>query len=133
MSMTTEEILQFVDELYGSTGTGDWDKAAEMLTDDFVAIEADCLPMAGTYRGKDGLKDLYVKVMGMVDVVALDRTQTTIGGDYVVVILTMRFADPDLEPVDLCEMIKLRDGKCCEIKPYYFDPDKFKAACKAKA
>lgn len=133
MTMTAQEMLQFVDDLYAATGAGDWEKAASMLTDDFVAIEADPMPMAGSYRGRNGLKDLYVKVMAMVDVAALDRIQTTVGGDYAVAILTMRFADPSLEPAELCEAFRFRDGKCCEIKPYYFDPAQFQAACKAKA
>jgi hypothetical protein len=40
-------MIAFVDELYELTGTGQWDAAAERLTDDFVAIEADGLPMEG--------------------------------------------------------------------------------------
>jgi len=133
MAMTPEQIAQFVDELYASTGAGDWDKASDMLTDDFVAYEADTLPMAGAYHGKTGLYDLFVKVMGMVDVVALDRTDLLIGEDSAIAVIQMRFADPALAPAELCELMRFRDGKCCEIKPYYFDPAPFVAACKAKA
>ena len=132
MAMTSEEMIRFVDDLYGATGVGDWDKAASMLTDDFVVTEADCLPMAGTYRGKYALQELFIKVMGMVDVAALDRVQTTAGGDYAVTILSFRFADPALAPAELCELFRFRDGKCCEIKPYYFDPAVFTAAVEAK-
>lgn len=132
MSMTREEIGAFVDRLYAVSGAGDWDAAAEMLTDDFVAYEAESLPMAGEYRGKNGLHDLFVKVMGMVDVVALERDCMPISDDCAIAVLTMRFADPALRPAELCEMIRLRDGKCCEIKPYYFDPAPFIAAVAAK-
>ena len=130
--MTPEQIIQFVEELYATTGSGDFDKAAEMLTDDFVVTEADCMPMAGTYRGKNALRDLYVKVMAMVDVAGLDIVQTTAGGDYADTILSVRFADPALAPAELCEMYRFRDGKCCEIRPYYFDPAQFAAAVAAK-
>lgn len=133
MSMTAEEMIRFVDDLYATTGVGDWDKAAEMLTDDFVVTEADCLPMAGTYRGKNALKELYGKVMGMVDVIGLDRVETTAGKDHAVTILSFRFADPSLPPAELCEMFRFRDGKCCEIKPFYFEPSVFHAAAEAKA
>lgn len=132
MSMTPEAMLQFVDDLYAATGVGDFDKAATMLTDDFVVTEADCMPMAGTYRGPYALRDLYLKVMDMVDVVGLDRVQTTAGGDHAVTILSFRFADPSLAPAELCEMFRFRDGKCCEIKPFYFDPAQFIAAVEAK-
>jgi hypothetical protein len=96
--MTPDEMIAFVDELYELTGTGQWDAAAERLTDDFVAIEADGLPMEGSYHGKSGLYDLFVKVMGMMDVVAMDRVETTAGRDHAVTILSLRFADPALEP-----------------------------------
>jgi ketosteroid isomerase-like protein len=131
MTMTNEQMIRFVEDLYAATGAGDWDKAATMLTDDFFVTEAEGLPMAGTYRGKQALRDLYGKVMGMLDVAALDRTQTTAGGDHAVAIMTMRFADPALAPAELCEMFRFRDGKCCEIKPYYFDPQTIVAAAKS--
>lgn len=132
MSMSPREIEQFVDDLYAATGSGDWDAAGAMLTDDFVVTEAVGLPMAGVYRGKNALRDLYIRVMGLLDVAALDRVQTTSGGDFAVTILTMRFADPALGSVDLCELFRFRDGKVCEIKPYYFDPAPVIAAARAK-
>lgn len=132
MAMTHEDMIAFVEELYAATGVGDWDKAAAMLTDDFFVTEAEGLPMAGIYRGKYALRDLFIKVMGMLDVAALDRVQTTAGGDYAVTVLTMRFADPAIPPAELCELFRFRDGKCCEIKPYYFDPQAIVAAARAK-
>lgn len=132
MAMTADEMIRFVEALYGATGVGDWDTASAMLTDDFVALEADGLPMAGAYRGKDGLRNLFEKVMGLMDVVAMDRVETTAGGDYAVTILSLRFADPALKPAEICEVFRFRDGKCCEIKPYYFDPQTVIAACAAK-
>lgn len=131
--MTPEQMIQFVDDLYATTGMGDWDKAAEMLTDDFFVSEAPGLPMEGVYRGRHALRDLYSKVMGMVDVVGLDRVETTAGKDHAVTILSFRFADPSLPPAELCEMFRFRDGKCCEIKPFYYDPAIFCAAAQAKA
>lgn len=130
--MTPQEIADFVDRLYAATGVGDWETANAMLSDDFVAYEADGLPMAGAYRGKGGLAELYAKVMGMVDVVALDRTDLLTGEDSAIAVLKMRFADPALPPAELCEMFRFRDGLCCEIKPYYYDPAVFRAAASAK-
>lgn len=132
MVMSASEMLQLVDDLYAASGAGDWDRAASLLTEDFFITEADGLPMAGVYRGRNALRDLYSKVMGMMDVAALDRVQTTVGGDIVVAVLAFRFADPALAPAELCELFRFRDGKCCEIKPYYFDPETIIAACRAK-
>ena len=132
MSMSHEETIAFVERLYAVTGVGDWETAADMLTEDFVAYEADGMPMAGAYRGKNGLHDLFVKVMAMVDVVGLDRESVMAHGDSAISVISMRFADPSLTPAELCEMFRFRDGKCCEIKPFYYDSGQFIAACEAK-
>lgn len=133
MSMSADQIRQFVDDLYDATGSGDFDAAASMLTDDFFITEAAGLPMAGVYHGRNALRDLYVRVMGMVDVVGLDRHALMTGDDCAVVHLSFRFADPALAPSELCEMFRFRDGKLCEIRPFYFDPAKMAAAVDAKA
>jgi ketosteroid isomerase-like protein len=132
MAMTAQEMEQFVEDFYGASGCGDWERAAAMVTDDFFITEAAPLPFAGSYRGRHALRELYTKVMGMMDVTRLDRVQTTVGGDFAVTILSFRFADPALAPAELCELFRFRDGKCCEIKPYYFDPAMIIAACEAK-
>ena len=133
MSMTDPEKLALVEALYAATGTGDFDKAEEYLTDDFFITEADGLPFSGVYRGKTALRHLYTTVMGMMDVARLNVTQHTVGGDYAVTILALTFTDPALAPAPLCELFHFRDGKVCEIKPYYFDPALIIAACNAKA
>lgn len=133
MSMSPAELTDFVDRLYATCALGDWETVATMLTDDFVAWEADAMPMAGAYRGKEGFQQLFARVMGMVDIVALDRTDLALGNDRAIAVLTMRFADPALAPVELCEMFTFRDGLCCEIKPYYYEPSAFHAAAAAKA
>lgn len=132
MSMSHQETVEFVESLYAGSMAGDWDTVAGMLTDDFVAVEADGLPMAGRYTGKNGLKDLYIKVMGMVDAVALDREAIAVAEDCAVVLVTIKYADPSLAASELCELFRFRDGKCCEIKPYYFEPSTVIAACEAK-
>ena len=133
MGMTADQIRQTIDDLYAATGIGDFDRAATMLTDDFFVTEAEGLPMAGVYRGRYALRDLYVRVMGIVDVVALDRHALMIGDDCAVVHLLFRFTDPTLEPVELCEMFRFRGNKVCEIRPFYFDPATMIRAVAAKA
>ena len=129
--MTHEEKLALINELYEASGMGDFDRAENLLTDDLIIEEAAGLPMAGTYTGKGALRELFTDVMGMMEVAGLERIQTTTGGDYAVTILYFKFADSSLEPAHLCEMFRFRDGKVCEIKPYYFDPQPIHAACEA--
>ena len=133
MSMSEAQIRQLVDDLYDATGSGDFDRAATMLTDDFFITEADGLPMAGVYRGKNALRDLFVHVMGIVDVVSLDRHAMMVGDGMAVVHLSFRFADPALKSAELCEMFRFRGNQLCEIRPFYFDPATMVAAVAAKA
>lgn len=131
--MTHDEVIAFVDKLYAATGVGDFDTAETMLADDLIITEADCLPMAGVYRGKRALRELYTKVMGLMDVAGLEKVETLSGGDHAITIIRFQFQDPALPPAELCEMFRFRDGRVCEIKPYYFDPAPIIAACEAKA
>lgn len=131
--MTEDEIRNLIDGMYEATGRGDFEAAEQYLTDDLIITEADSLPMAGVYKGKTALRQLFIKVMGMMDVAGLERVATTVGDGHAIVIVRFQFADPALESAELCEMFRFRDGKVCEIKPYYFDPAPIIAACKAKA
>lgn len=132
MTMSPQDVITLVSELYAAAAVADWVKVESMLADDFVAVEADGLPTAGEYRGKGGLRALHTRVFGLVDVGGLDILETTAGGDYAVTILSIRYADPALAPSELCEMFQFRDGKICLIKPFYYDPETFHAAHRAK-
>lgn len=132
MAISDAEKLAIVEALYAATGVGDFDTAETLLTDDFFITEADTLPFAGTYRGKRALRDLFTKVMGMMDVAGLEVAQHLAGGDYAVTLLSFRFADPSLAPAPLAEMFRFRGNQVCEIKPFYFDPAPVIAACRAK-
>ncbi len=124
--MTDQEqtILAATIRLYELTRQGDWDAAAEMLTDDFFVTEAPGLPYEGVFRGRNALKELYTKVMGTMDVTGLDIHQMTVGGDWVVVLLDIVARDVDGGELrlSLAEATRFRGDKVCEIKPYYFDP-----------
>ena len=120
--MTDDEKLTIVNTLYASTGAGDFDTAESLLTDDFFIIEAEGLPMAGEYRGKTALRGLYAHVLGTLKVADLEPEGMSIGGDYVVNLISFRFENPDLASAQLAEVFRFRGDKVCEIRPYYFDP-----------
>ena len=120
--MTDDEKLAIVAELYASTGAGDFDTAERLLTDDFFILEADGLPMAGEYRGKTALRGLYAHVFGTLKVADLEPEGMSVGGDYVVNLISFRFENPDLASAQLAEVFRFRGDKVCEIRPYYFDP-----------
>lgn len=118
---TNEQNLALARQLYDATGRGDWEAAAALLADDFVVIEADTLPYAGTYRGKNALRDLFVKVMGMLPAVGLEIHAMTAGDDHVVGLLSIKLDDG--EGIRVAEVFRMRDGKVAEIVPYYFDTE----------
>ena len=120
--MTDDEKLAIVAELYASTGAGDFDTAERLLTGDFFIIEAEGLPMAGEYRGKTALRGLYAHVFGTLKVADLEPEGMSVGGDYVVNLISFRFENPDLASAQLAEVFRFRGDKVCEIRPYYFDP-----------
>ena len=120
--MTDDEKLAIVATLYASTGAGDFDTAEGLLTDDFFIIEAEGLPMAGEYRGKTALRGLYAHVFGTLKVADLEPEGMSVGGDYVVNLISFRFENPDLASAQLAEVFRFRGDKVCEIRPYYFDP-----------
>ena len=119
--MTDDEKLAIVNTLYASTGAGDFDTAESLLTDDFFIIEAEGLPMAGEYRGKTALRGLYAHVFGTLKVADLEPEGMSVGGDYVVNLISFRFENPDLASAQLAEVFRFRGDKVCEIRPYYFD------------
>ncbi|MEY2944006.1 MAG: hypothetical protein RLY97_2020 [Pseudomonadota bacterium] len=133
MSSSHADKQAIINALYAATGVGDFDAAETMLTDDFFVTEAEGLPYAGVYKGKTALRELYTKVMSMMDVAGLEITaHCTTDGEYACTLLQFSFTDPKLAPAPLAEMYKFRDGKVCEIKPYYFDLAPIIAACRAK-
>jgi ketosteroid isomerase-like protein len=114
--------LRTIEALYAATGKGDWPTAESMLTEDFFITEADTTPFAGVYRGRKALHDLFMQVVKATGVTNLVIQQMTAGGNTVVVLLELVLGGPPETRVPIAEVFHLRDGKVCEIKPYYFDP-----------
>jgi ketosteroid isomerase-like protein len=127
-----ERNLKTIEALYAATGKGDWPTAESMLTEDFFVTEAGTTPFAGVYRGRKALHDLFMQVIPAAGVTGLDIQQSTAGGDTVVVLLELVLGGSPEVRVALAEVFRLRDGKVCEIKPYYFDPRPLFAAIAAR-
>lgn len=133
MSRETEERnVKLVQALFAATGSGDWTAAESMLTDDFFVTEADSNVFAGTYRGRGALKELFSHVVSAAGITKLDVQQYCAGGDLVVAMVEMTLGGPPQRLVTLAEVFRVRDGKVCEIKPHYFDPQPLTEAVEAK-
>lgn len=118
------QVRDMVQRVYQLTGTGQWDAVAEMLTDDFLILEADSLPYAGRYEGKTALQDLYTRVFAYWDDASLETGDICIGEDHAIVFVTVtatsRYSGERLK-MPLTEVFHLRGDRFCGITPYYFD------------
>ena len=133
MSRETEERnIKYVRDLFAATGGGDWKTAESMLTADFLVTEADTLPFAGVYRGPGALQKLFEIVMASSGVVGLDIHEITAGGDRAVALLDLLLEGTPPLRVPLAETFRFRDGKICEIRPYYYDPTPIVSAVAAR-
>jgi ketosteroid isomerase-like protein len=127
-----ERNLKIIEALYAATGKGDWTAAESMVTEDFFVTEAGTMPFPGVFRGRKALHDLFMQLIPAAGVTKLDIQQSTAGGDTVVVLLDLVLGGPPEVRVPLAEVFHFRDGKVCEIKPYYFDPRPMCAAVAAR-
>jgi limonene-1,2-epoxide hydrolase len=90
------------------------------------------LPFAGVYRGPGALQKLFEIVMASAGVVGLDIHEITAGGDRVVALLDLLLEGTPPVRVPLAETFRFRDGKVCEIRPYYYDPTPIVSAVAAR-
>jgi ketosteroid isomerase-like protein len=133
MSRESEERnIKFVQDLFAATGGGDWKAAESMLSTDFLVTEADTLPFGGIYRGPGALRELFEIVIASAGVVGLDIHEITAGGDRVVALLDLLLEGTPPVRVPLAETFRFRDGKVCEIRPYYYDPTPIVSAVAAR-
>ena len=106
--------------LYKACGKGDWATAATMMTEDILILEAPTLPFAGEFRGVQAMRELFARVQS-AGVINIEMHQVTVGGDRVVVLLDLILAGDPPVRCPLAEAFRFRDGKVCEIVPYYFN------------
>jgi ketosteroid isomerase-like protein len=122
--MTDAEIRTVVEQLYAAAGAGDWDNVAALLTDDFVIREAAGLPYAGTWHGKDALRQVYMLVMGAWQDPKVAIHALTVGDGHAVGLLTLTVTAPgtgERHSFPIAEMFRIDNGRIAEIQPYYFD------------
>ena len=127
------ELSEIVDAIYGAAATGDFDTIETYVADDFRVEMSPALPFAGLYQGKGALRELFPAVMGALGVTNIDRSEYMVSSDSVSYKATMSVAAPDVDPLEMLEVFHFRDGKVCEIRAYYFDPQHVASACEANA
>jgi ketosteroid isomerase-like protein len=120
--MTCEQQFELVKKHYALNFAGDHAAARELLTDDFEITIPAFMPFGGTYTGKDAFQKLIPIVMEAIAVARIDHIATTVGDDYAMELVEFTLKGREGPPLPVAEVIRFRDGKICEIRPYYYDP-----------
>lgn len=124
--MTGESQLKaIVQAVYAHAGAGDWAACEALLSPDLVINEAEGLPYAGTYRGRDALRRLHGIVMAHWQDPEIEFHAMTAGDGHVVSLVTFHLtsrATGKRAAMPLAETFRIEQGRVTEIRPFYFDP-----------
>lgn len=118
---TPREILA---ALYAAAGERDWAKVESLIHPDFVLYEANSLPFAGEWRGKDALQRCAAAMYGTWGQARVEMLDCTGGETHAVMVirLTMHPKDgsaPFTQTV--CEAGSFEEGLLRELRIHYFD------------
>lgn len=124
--MADEAALKaVVQAVYAHAGAGDWTACEAYLSLDLVIWEADGLPYAGTFRGRDALRRLHGQVMAHWADPRIDFHAMTAGEGHVVSLVTFHLTSRitgKSQAMPLAEVFRIQEGLVTEICPFYFDP-----------
>ena len=112
--------------VYAAAGARDWDKVESLLHPDFVLYEADCLPFAGEWRGKDALQRCAAAMYGTWAEAKVDIHDITGGDSHAVTVLTLIMTPKgggETFSQTVCEMGEFEDGLMKSLKIHYFDAE----------
>lgn len=119
------QLKSIVQAVYAHAGAGDWAACEALLSPDLVIHEADGLPYAGTYCGRDALQRLHGIVMAHWQDPEIEFHAMTAGDGHVVSLVTFHLtsrATGRRVGMPLAEMFRIEQGLVAEIRPFYFDP-----------
>jgi hypothetical protein len=91
------------------------------MTDDFQVTEADDLPFGGIHAGKNALGELAKEVFATLGGVTLSYDNLMYGENCACSLVTLTPKKAPDQKIEIAEVFFFRDGKVCEIKPFYFN------------
>jgi ketosteroid isomerase-like protein len=120
--MSTAESLQLVKDGYAAFGRGDLPGLLSLLTEDVVwDFPGDGLPMAGSYRGQDGVASFFEKLRQETDILEFQPREFLADGDRVVVVgwerMKIKSTGRGAE-IDWVMSFTIRDGKIAKFREY---------------
>ena len=120
--MGTTENVQLVKDAYAAFGRGDIPGLLSLLTEDVVwDTPGEGLPMAGTYRGRDGVASFFEKLVQVADVLDFQPREFLGDGDRVLVVgweqMKVKETGRTAE-ADWVMAFTIRNGKIAKFREY---------------
>jgi ketosteroid isomerase-like protein len=116
------ENLQIVKDGYAAFGRGDIAGLLSLLAEDVVwDMPGRGLPLAGTYRGHDGVASFFQKLGQQADILEFQPREFLADGDRVLVVgwerMKIKATGRDAE-IDWVMAFTIRDGKIAKFREY---------------
>jgi ketosteroid isomerase-like protein len=122
ITMGTQENVQLVKEGYAAFSRGDIPGLLALMAEDVEWISpGPGLPLAGTYRGRDGVANFFQKLSAEADILDFQPREFVAEGDRVLVVGWERFkvkATNRTAEVDWVMSFTVRNGKVAIFREY---------------
>ncbi len=113
------------EEIYLSPEGGDFGVVAETLDPECAMIQPDSLPYGGEWRGHEGFERWMIAFGEQWAALSVTEPQFFPHGDDLVFVRSRVLARAKATGAEiewpLLQMIKVRDGRILEIRPFYWD------------
>jgi ketosteroid isomerase-like protein len=134
--MSTQESLQVVKDGFAAFGRGDMPRLLDLMAEDVVwDIPGAGLPLAGTYRGRDGVASFFQNLSADVEILDFQPREFLADGNRVLVVgwerTRVRTTNRTVE-LDWVMAFTVRDGKVSAYRQY-LDTKLFASAYEAAA
>jgi ketosteroid isomerase-like protein len=120
--MGTQESLQVVRDGFAAFGRGDMAGLLALMAEDVEwDIPGEGLPLAGAYRGRDGVASFFQKLAAEADILDFQPREFVADGDRVLVVGWERSkvkATNRTVEVDWVMAFTVRDGKVAKYRQY---------------
>jgi uncharacterized protein len=107
--------------LLSNLAQGDYEGALAFVSPDFHCIEAENMPFAGVYRGKNGFLELMGKLFSVFN--DFEIVDMTADGETLILQVTMiNRSEKGVFRMPLTELWRMPGGQLTDAVPCYFDP-----------
>jgi ketosteroid isomerase-like protein len=120
--MGTQDSVAVVKAGFAAFGRGDLPGLLALMADDVEWVSPGTgLPLAGTYRGRDGVADFFQKLSAETEILAFEPREFIGEGDRVIVVgwerVKVKPTDRTIE-LDWIMSFTVRDGKVAKYQQY---------------